>query len=396
MTNGAPASKPAISTSRAVVAVVALSLSLFALSTVENLPVGLLPDIAADLKVSRSTVGLLVTGYALVVTTTSVPLAHLTRRVPRRYLLSGLLAVFVAATVGSAIAQNYATLFAARLSIALAHAVFWSVVAATAVGLFPPQVRGRVVSGLFTGATLASVLGIPVGTWLGQNAGWRTPFLLISSFGLLALIAIAAVLPTTEPAENHAATGAAPCARRFWLLVVSIILMISGVFSFYTYVTAFLTDVGGLSAAAISPVLLGSGVAGIVGTALAGASADRRPRATVNTSVGLLTAALFGMYLLGHLPAVLVLLIPVMGLSMSSLNTAMTTRILQVAPGSSDIASAIGSSAFNIGIASGSFFGGLLLTTAGVRSTALLAGVLSAAALAILLSEPLLVPEKPR
>ena len=128
----------------------------------------------ADLDVSPSAVGLLVTYYGLVVVVASLPLTHVSRRVPRRLLLSGLLAVFVLATWMSAAASRHRVLLAARVVTALSQALFWSIVVPTAAGLFPPRVRGRVIAVVFAGSSLAAVLGLPVGTWLGQQAGWRT------------------------------------------------------------------------------------------------------------------------------------------------------------------------------------------------------------------------------
>ncbi len=384
-----PATTPPLRTPAAVAVVVALAVALFSLSTVETLPVGLLPVIAGDLDVSRSAVGLLVTGYGLVVAVASVPLTHLVRRVPRRALLIVLLGVFVAANLVSAAAPGYWVLLAARITVALTHAVFWSIVAATAAGLFPPEVRGKVVAGLFSGLSLAAVVGVPAGTWLGQLAGWRIPFTVMSAFGLLALVTVTALLPPMAPGGGHASVGAEPSARRFAVLMVTTALVIWGVFSGYTYITAFLTDVAGLPQSAVAPVLLASGVAGIVGTYAAGALVDRRPRHTMALAVALLAAVMWGLYLSGGARPAAVCLVALLGFSMAAMTTSLQSRILQVAPGSTEIASAAGSAVFNVGIAGGSFTGGLLLPTgAGVRGAVLVGGALATGALVVLLCEP--------
>jgi DHA1 family inner membrane transport protein len=155
-------------TTRSVGALVALSVSTFTYVTTETLPIGLLLLISSDLRASPSAVGLLVTCYGLVVVVASIPLTRLTRGVPRRLLLSGLLAVFVLATFVSAVASSYSTLLAARVITALSQALFWSVVVLTAAGLFSPQLRGRAVAVVFAGSSLAAVVGVPVGTWLGR------------------------------------------------------------------------------------------------------------------------------------------------------------------------------------------------------------------------------------
>lgn len=380
--------RQARSTGAAVAAVAALAVALFTLVTTENLPIGMMPLIAGDLGVSLTAVGLLVTGYAAVVVVASVPLTRWVRRVPRRTLLTALLTAFVLACWLSAVARDYWVLLAARVGIALVHAVFWSVVTATAAGLFAPRVRGKVIAGLFAGPSLAMVLGVPLGTWLGQQAGWRAAFLVISGVGLLALLTIAVALPNIRPEDNHASTGTAPDARRFYTLVVAVAILVTGVFTEYTYVTAFLTEVSGFPAAAVSLILFAGGAAGAIGNAFSGAVLDRWPRVVLVLSVALQAVALLGMYALGPVPAASVALQSLSGFAMAFMVTGLQTRILQVAPGSTEVASAASSAAFNVGIACGALVGGLLLPAFGVRSVALVGGLLGVVALLVLLSEP--------
>ena len=161
------------STAKASGALLGLAMGTFVYVTTETLPIGLLLLMSADLGVTPSAAGLLVTWYGLVVVVASLPLTQLTRRVPRRPLLSGLLGVFVLATWASAAASGYWVLLGARVVTALSQALFWAVVVPTAAGLFPPRLRGRVVAVVLGGGSLAAVLGLPLGTWLGQQAGWR-------------------------------------------------------------------------------------------------------------------------------------------------------------------------------------------------------------------------------
>ncbi|MEU7839318.1 MFS transporter [Nonomuraea sp. NPDC049129] len=149
----------------------ALMLAALTFNTAENLPVGLLELISDDLRMSLSAVGLLVTGYGVTVAVASVPLAHVVRAVPRRYVLTGLLAALVVSSLVAALAASYRLLLVTRLLTALAQALFWAVTGPVAVGLFAPEVRGRVVGALSVAGSLALALGVPAGTWLGQLAG---------------------------------------------------------------------------------------------------------------------------------------------------------------------------------------------------------------------------------
>jgi MFS transporter, DHA1 family, inner membrane transport protein len=377
------------STAAAVGALLALAVAAFTYVTTETLPIGLLLPMTADLGVSPSAVGLLVTYYGLVVVVASLPLTHLTRRVPRRLLLSGLLAVFVLASWVSAAAASYGVLLGARVATALSQALFWSVVVPTAAGLFPPRRRGRVIAVVFAGSSLAAVLGLPVGTWLGQQAGWRTAFLALSGIGLAAMVTIAACLPTAMPGSGHADHGTSPDARRYLTLMAMTILATTGVFAAYTYITPFLTEVSRFPESATGPLLLIRGLAGIVGVAAGGALVDRGPWAAMLVPVTAQATALLGLYALGGTPVAAVGLVALSGLSFAALTTALASRVLQVAPGSADLAAAGASTAVNVGITAGAFIGSILLPGLGVRSTALVGGLLSLAALGVMLSEPL-------
>jgi predicted MFS family arabinose efflux permease len=377
----------AVSTRRATVALVALSVSAFCYVTVEVLPIGLLTVIASDLHKSRTETGLLVTGYAVVVIIASIPLARATQRVPRRLLLGVTLGVLVVATLASAAAHTYVVLLVARLVTALTQAMFWSVVASTATGMFPPEVRGRVVSRLSIGNSLAPVLGVPAGTWLGQQFGWRAAFLVTAGIALTAWLAVVAFLPTFAPADGSAARGTAPDARRFRIIVIVTSISVTGFLTAFTYLTPFFLDVSRFPAGALGPLLFVTGIAGVAGTFVVGVTFDRRPWPTLIVPLGLVTTGLLGLYLTGEVQLAAVIFAGLAGLGFGALPPAVQARTLQVAPGSTDMASAAISSAFNIGIATGSFVGGLLIANVGTRSVALAGGLLAAAALAVMLGD---------
>ncbi len=389
---GAPAVVEVLWARRPLAAVGALAVlcgSAFCFVTGESLPVGLLPVISSSLHTSLSATGLLVTVYALVVVVASAPLTHLTRHVPRRYLLSGLLGVFVVATLGAAAAPGFWWLMAARVVTALSQAVFWSIAPVTAAGLFPPEKRGQAVAGVEIGGPLGFLLALPAGTWLGQQAGWRVPFVVLSGLGLAGIVAVALLVPTTKPSESHAAAGTRPNARRYWMLVATTVLAVAGTFTAYTYVSAFLTKVSGLPAGDVPAVLLLGGLGSLLGVACTALLLSRRPRAATVGPVGLLVVSLLGLYFFGTTGAAAAGLQALESFGVAGVAISMQTRVLVVAPHSTDIATAWYSASYNAGIASGPVIGGLVLSGLGLRSTPLVGGLLAVLALAVVLSEPL-------
>jgi predicted MFS family arabinose efflux permease len=372
---------------RATWALVALGIATFIYITVELLPIGLLTVMAADLRRTPSEMGLIVTGYATVVVLASVPLARLALRVPRRTLLALTLGVLTVGTLLTAAAPSYPVLLAARLLTALTQALFWSVVATTAIGLFPPQEQGRVVARLAIGNSIAPVFGVPAGTWLGQQAGWRMSFVVMAVLALITCVALIALLPAVTAANAEPTRGSAPDARRYALLLTATVIGVTGFLTAYTYITPYLEEVSGFAPQALGSLLFASGIAGVVGTIVVGAHLDRRPRAALIVPLMVITGALLGLYVLGSARPLAVVALCLTGLSFSALATAIQNRTLQVAPGSTDIASAGTSSAFNVGIAAGSLLGGALIDGLGTRSVALTGALLTAVALAALVSE---------
>lgn len=371
----------------AVGAVLALALASFCYGTTENLPVGLLPLMAADLHRSLSAVGLLVTGYGLTVAVVSVPLTRLTARMPRRVLLPVLLSVFVLTTWTSVAAADYWLLLGSRIVMALSQAIFWPVAVVAAAGLFSARVRGRAATVVFAGGSLAIVMGVPGGTWLGQQAGWRMSFLALSGLGVLAFFVLIALLPAGAPGQSHTATADTPDARRYRRLVVTTALAVTGFFTVFTYIVVFLTEVSGFHSAAISPLLLLYGAVDFAALMGAGAVVDRGPRTTMIVSIALLAAAFLSLYAFGTAQATTLASLGLMGVGLPGMVAGLQVLVLQVAPGNTDIASAGTSAAFNVGIGAGALIGGLLLPTAGIRATAIAAALLTATALAVILTD---------
>lgn len=377
---------------RAVGALAGLSGGTFLYTTAEALPIGLLLPVSLDLEVSPTQVGMLVTAYGAVVMVASVPLTALVRRVPRRQLLSALLAGFVAGNVLTALASTFELVLAARMATAATHALFWAVVVPAAAELFEPERRGRVVAVVFAGGTIALALGVPAGTWLGELAGWRASFLAVAGLGAAVLVVVASLLPSTRPEQGHAARGAAPDARRFWLLTIVAVLATAGAIAAYTYVALFATEVSGFSASTVGAILLARGLASVLGILAIGAVVDRNPWLALVATVTLQSAALLGLYTFGHQQTAAVVLIALAGLAFAAFTATLGGLVLLVAPGRSDLAAATVSAAVNVGITAGAFVGGLAIPGHGVHSTVLIGALLGVVALVMALNERLIPP----
>ncbi|MEU4526808.1 MFS transporter [Micromonospora ureilytica] len=383
---------------RAVGALIGLAGGTFLYTTAEALPIGLLLPMTTDLAVSPSQVGMLVTAYGAVVVVASIPLTVLARKVPRRRLLSVLLAGFVVSTATTVFASTFPLLLATRMATAATHALFWAVVVPAAAELFRPALRGRVVAIVFAGGNVALLLGVPVGTWLGERAGWRMSFLAVAGLGAVVLVVVASLLPSTPPDQGHAARGATPDIYRFWLLVAVAVLATAGAIAAYTYVALFVTEVSGFAASSVGAILLARGVASVLGILAVGAVVDRSPWLALVTTVALQSVALLGLYALGHRPYVAVALLALAGLAFAAFTAALGGVVLQVAPGRSDIAAATVSAAVNVGITGGALVAGFALPSHGVHSTVLIGALLGIVALLVVAGGRIrrgVLPERP-
>lgn len=363
-----------------------LALCTFIFITAETMPIGLLTLMAPSLRVSPAAIGWLVTGYGVVVAVTSVPLARWTLRFPRRPLLLGAFALFTFSVLATAAAPVFAVVLAARVLTALAHAVFWSIIATTAVSLYPPERRGQVVATLFAGSSLAAVVGIPMVTWLGLHEGWRATFVIGGVVAAAVLAALAVLLPHSKRSEETSAVGAQPDRRGYRVLLATTALCVGAVFTFQTYITLYLTKAAGFASSSLGPTLFLGGLGGLLGVAATGWFVQRRPYAALLVPLLLSTLTLFGLaFLVSDKPTVVSLVI-LRGVALSGWATAMQVQVMTVAPGSTDVASAGSSSMFNVGIAGGALLGGLVVSGAGVRWVGLAGGLVSVVAVVVLLA----------
>ena len=362
---------------------ITLALATFVFMTAETMPVALLTWMAPSLDSSYERIGLLMTGYGAVVALTSIPLTRLTMRMSRRRLLCGAFGLFTASTFAAALADSYAVLLSARIVTALSHAIFWSLVATTAASLFAGNGTSRVIAVVFSGGSLGAVIGVPGTAWIGQHVGWRLAFGVVGLLGLLVFVSLCALLVDVPRADEARSVGNSPDRRQYGLVLATAAVAVVAVFTAQTYVTVFLTDASGFFASSIAPTLLVAGVAGVLGVSAAGWIMDRRPFIGMIAILVLAAVALLALYPLATIGPAVVILVALRALAFGGLGTAVQVRILSVAPGSTDIASAASSSVFNAGIGAGALLGGGVIATAGARETTLVGGIVAVAAVAM-------------
>ncbi|WP_229067812.1 MFS transporter [Actinoplanes sp. DH11] len=351
-------------------ALVVLGTSTFCYVTAETLPVGLLPQISTGLNVTEAQVGLLLTSYAVVAALSTIPLTALTMRVPRHTLLAVTVAVFVVSQAAAALAPTFTVLVLSRLVCALAHGVFWSVIGPVTARLAPPGQVGRATSLVFIGNSLAIVLGVPLGTALGQWLGWRMSIGVIAAAGALCLLALLTLLPEMPvlPRDRAARLGRQMRdavlilrnGRVVGLCTVTVVLVV-GHFAAYTYIAPLVRRDAGLDGAALSALLLGYGAVGLIANFVVGRFVDRRPGPIL---LGLSIAAAGSVVLLAPVlgPVATILAVLVWGGAFNAIPVLLGSASLRVAPRNRDAASAVYVVAFQIGIGGGAFIGERMVT----------------------------------
>ena len=366
-----------------------VALAVFLSVTIEMLPTGLLSYMSEELAVPESFIGLTVSVFAFTVVLTSAPLAHLTRRIDRHRLVVVVLLVLVLSTVITALAPNYTILVISRVLGGVAHGLFWAVIGAYAAYLVPKEQIGRAVSISLGGGSLAFVMGVPLGTALGQAVGWRASFAVLAALTLIGTVFVWRLLPkvrtglgTGPIASVTSATGsitvltdatAAPRREQSALAVVFVCVITAvtmiGQYTFYTYIEPFLRREVQLDAVAVSPALFAYGAAGVIALVVVGIWFGSRPRAGLMIA---LVSILVSVTALGFWPAVLpvaAVAYLVWGLSMGMLPPLLQTRVLHAAPARiRDTSSAFYTTAFNIGIGGGALVGAIALEQVGLGS----------------------------
>lgn len=354
----------------------ALTISAFAVGTTEFVIVGLLPTIAADLGVSIPSAGLLVSLYALGVTIGAPVLTAMADRVPRKTLLLLLLALFTLGNAYAAFAPDYNSLVAARFITGLAHGVFFAIASTIATDLVEPEKESSAIALVFLGLTVALVTGVPLGTFIGQNFGWQSTFLGVVALGVIGFIASAVLLPA-----NLTMTASAGIKAQLQVLTSPRLLLVylitavgyGGNFIAFTFLAPMLNEVTGLSAGAVSLVLLLYGASVAVGNIAGGKLADRIGAVASLTVIfsGLaISLVALGAFLTHPIAAIAVAAFwgGFAFANVPPLQSYVVQIAREVSPGAVDVASGLNIGAFNLGIAGGAWAGGLVVESIGLAA----------------------------
>lgn len=365
--------------------VLALAIAAFIFNTTEFMPVALLSDIAGDFNKPVAEVGLMMTVYAWVVTLMSLPCMLLTAKWERRRLLMILLAIFIYGHVLSTMAWDFDILLLSRVMIALAHAVFWSITASLVVRLAPKGKQQQSLAWLSMGSALAMILGLPLGRVIGQLLGWRTTLALIGVCALLILILLWKQLPKL-PSENAGSLKSVPIVLKRPMLLGIYAVTAMGVtahFTAYSYIEPFLLQISKMSANTTTLALLWFGVAGMMASWLFGRFHARMPTVFAVTALGLIVLSLILLPIFSGSLLGMFVLIGLWGVGMGGMGLCLITRVLQQAPDATDVASAIYSAIFNIGIGGGALWGGVVMKQWGLANVSWVAAMLAAVALGV-------------
>jgi DHA1 family inner membrane transport protein len=375
---------------RIPVALYALTIGAFGIGTTEFVIMGLLLQVAADLKVTIASAGLLISGYALGVFVGAPLLTAATSRLPRKAALVALMVIFTLGNLACALAPNYEVLMAARVLTSLAHGTFFGIGAVVATNLVAADRKASAISIMFTGLTVATLLGVPVGAWLGLHFGWRATFWAVAAIGLLATAVIAAYVPKDHGGRSGIAIREEMkvLARTQVLLgLAATVLGYAGVFAVFTYIQPMLTRISGFSENAVSPILLVFGVGMIVGNLVGGKLADRRLLPTLIGSLALLALVLGAMTFALHNAIAAVLFTGLLGAAAFATVAPLQLRVLQQARGAGEsLASSFNIAAFNLGNAIGAWLGAAVIDRGpGLGAIPWFAALLTVGGLAIVL-----------
>ncbi len=350
------------------VGLIALALGGFGIGLTEFVIMGLLPQVAADFRVTEATAGWLISGYALAVVVGALGLTAAVTRFERKPVLAVLMVLFIAGNLVSALAPDYSIMMAGRIIAALSHGAFFGIGAVVAASMVAPTKKAGAIAIMFTGLTAANVLGVPFGTMLGQAAGWRSTFWAITVIGVLALAGILALVPRDRLRRVAAAAGGlrgelrAFRSGQVWLSILVTILGYGGMFGAFTYIAFTLTEVTGFSATTVPWLLILFGVGLFIGNTLGGKAADRNVDRTLLVVLAVLVVVLVVFALTaGNQPVTIASMVLLGGFGFATV-PGLQMRVMKYASSAPTLASGANIGAFNVGNALGAWMGGVTIT----------------------------------
>ena len=352
-------------------ALLALAIGAFGIGTTEFVIMGVLPQVAGDFGVTIPTAGWLVSGYALGVVIGAPLLTVLGTRVSRKKMLMFLMGLFIAGNALSAAAPSFGLMLTGRIVASLAHGAFFGIGSVVAADLVAPQKRASAISLMFMGLTVANVVGVPGGTYIGQAAGWRVTFTIVAALGVVGLLGVAKLVPETGRPESVSVRGEFAAFRnvQVWLAMAMTVLGYGGVFAAITYITPMMTEVAGYTEGAVTWLLVLFGVGMFLGNLLGGKFADRALMPMLFTALAALTAALLLFTATAHNKVLAAITLSLIGALGFATVPPLQKWVLDQASAAPTLASAANIGAFNLGNALAAWLGGVVIA-AGLGFTA--------------------------
>ncbi|MBM7702140.1 MFS transporter [Metabacillus iocasae] len=371
-------------------ALLALAISAFGIGTTEFVPVGLLSSIADDLSISITLAGLLISGYAMGVAIGAPILTALTSKISRKSLLMSLMVVFIIGNSVAALSTSFGLLLVARFITAFSHGIFFSIGSTIAADLVPPHKRASAIAFMFTGLTVATVTGVPLGTFIGQAFGWRATFWGVALLGIVGIIASAILVPKNlKEAPPAKFSEQVKILKNGKLLLAFAITALGygGTFVAFTYLTPLLENVTGFSSKWVSIILLVYGVAVAIGNVIGGKASDKKPLKALLWMFILQAVILVGLTFAAPFKGAGLITIFLMGLfafmNVPGLQILVVNLAEKYVPSAVNVASALNIAAFNVGIAIGSFIGGLVVDSIGLIHTPWIGAIMVAGAVVL-------------
>jgi DHA1 family inner membrane transport protein len=366
----------------------ALMIGAFGIGTTEFVIMGLLPEVAADFHVSIPTAGYLISVYALAVTIGAPLLTMIGSRFPRKSVLIGLMGIFIAGNLLSATAEGFGMLMAGRVVAAFAHGAFFGIGAVVAAALVEPGRGARAIAMMFTGLTLANVVGVPMGTLLGQHFGWRSTFWVVAGLGVLGMLGVLALVPRQPRPAGGGVRHELAVFRdgQVWLALAMTAVGCAGLFASFSYVAPMMTEAAGYSSGAVTWLVMLFGAGLVIGNLVGGRLADRALMPGLYRVLALLTLVLAAYAFTVHSPIPAAVTLFLLGAVGFATVAPFQKRVLDKAAGAPELASAVNIGAFNLGNALGAWLGGVGLDAGlGYGSPNWIGALLAASGLALAL-----------